>query len=97
LLEIGDALANRKTRRIAQGIIENLRRSPSTTILPAAAAQLARGQTLFDQAHDKDWSLTDCISFAMMREHEIGDALTHDHHFDQAGFRALLRVDPPAN
>ncbi len=40
---------------------------------------------------DKDWSLTDCISFVVMEEHGITDALTGDHHFEQAGFRALLK------
>jgi uncharacterized protein len=51
------------------------------------------------QAHrqyiDKDWSLTDCISFIVMRERGVTRALTHDHHFEQAGFEALLRRDPP--
>lgn len=35
--------------------------------------------------------MTDCISFVVMEEHGIRDALTADHHFTQAGFRALLR------
>ena len=37
------------------------------------------------------WSLTDCISFVVMRHHEIAEALTADRHFEQAGFAALLR------
>jgi predicted nucleic acid-binding protein len=40
---------------------------------------------------DKDWPLTDCISFEVMREHGISEALTGDHHFEQAGFKALLK------
>ena len=44
-----------------------------------------------DMRPDKDWSLTDCISFVVMEEHGITDALTGDHHFEQAGFRALLK------
>jgi hypothetical protein len=35
---------------------------------------------------DKEWSLTDCISFVAMNERNITDALTSDHHFEQAGF-----------
>ncbi len=40
---------------------------------------------------DKDWSLVDCASFALMRRRGISAALTSDHHFEQAGFAALLR------
>ena len=36
------------------------------------------------------WSLTDCISFAVMTERGLADALTADHHFEQAGFRAVF-------
>ena len=47
---------------------------------------------LFDARRDKSWSLTDCISFEMMKEHGLSEALTNDHHFEQAGFKALLGV-----
>ena len=43
---------------------------------------------------DKEWSLTDCISFVLMRERSVHEALAYDHHFEQAGFVALLRRDP---
>jgi len=39
----------------------------------------------------KEWQLTDCISFIVMEDKEITDALTGDHHFEQAGFTALLK------
>ncbi len=51
----------------------------------------ARGWDLYESRADKSWSLTDCLSFVVMQEREITDALAHDHHFEQAGFRALLR------
>lgn len=49
-----------------------------------------------DQLHstaspDKDWSLTDCIFFVVMRQLGLTDALTADRHFQQAGFKALLK------
>ncbi len=36
---------------------------------------------------DQDFSFTDAVSFAVMRERDIGEALTLDHHFAAAGFR----------
>lgn len=56
------------------------------------------GETTFQQAlelyrsrPDNAWSLTDCSSFLIMRQLGVADALTHDRHFEQAGFNALLR------
>ena len=51
----------------------------------------ARGLDLYRERQDKDWSLTDCISFVVMKDERIDEALTADIHFVQAGFRALLR------
>jgi predicted nucleic acid-binding protein len=39
---------------------------------------------------DKEWSFTDCASFGVMNEEGIEQALTGDHHFEQAGFRTVL-------
>jgi hypothetical protein len=39
---------------------------------------------------DKEWSLTDCISMVVMQEQGISEAVTADHHFIQAGYRASL-------
>ena len=39
---------------------------------------------------DKEWSLTDCVSLAVMEKEQIKEAFTSDHHFEQAGFVKLL-------
>ena len=49
------------------------------------------GWNLFKSRHDKKWSLVDCVSFVIMRQRGLTDALTEDHHFEQAGFVRLLR------
>ena len=49
-----------------------------------------RGLALYDERPDQEWSLTDCISFVVMADEGIAEALTGDHHFEQAGFVALL-------
>jgi predicted nucleic acid-binding protein len=60
----------------------------------AAFADTSYYMALFnenDLRHDKAWSLTDCTSFVVMRQHRLTEALTTDHHFEQAGFKMLLR------
>lgn len=58
--------------------------------MEASASNLADAMTLYRSRPDKAWSLTDCLSFTLMERMELGNALTADHHFQQAGFRALL-------
>jgi predicted nucleic acid-binding protein len=48
------------------------------------------GLELYHARPDKDWPLTDCISFVVMDDEKLTDALTGDRHFEQAGFKALL-------
>jgi uncharacterized protein len=50
----------------------------------------AKGFIHFRSRLDKDWGLTDCVSFVLMKEYGLTDALSADRHFVQAGFRALL-------
>jgi hypothetical protein len=50
-----------------------------------------RGLALYAARPDKEWSLTDCVSFLVMQDHGVTEALTADHHFEQAGFVALLK------
>jgi hypothetical protein len=51
-----------------------------------------RGWQLCKQRPDKEWGLTDCISFVVMGERSIYETFTTDHHFEQAGFVRLLKV-----
>ncbi len=46
---------------------------------------------ILKQHQDKDWSLTDCASFAVMKQRNITEVLTHDHHFEQYGFVRMLK------
>ena len=49
------------------------------------------GYELYTSRTDKDWSLTDCLSFAVMNQRGLLESLTADHHFEQAGFRAVFK------
>jgi predicted nucleic acid-binding protein len=39
---------------------------------------------------DKTYSLCDAVSFVLMRQRHLTEALTTDHHFEQEGFQRLL-------
>jgi len=56
---------------------------------------LDRALYFYDSRQDKTWGLTDCISFIVVRDQKLTAALTGDQHFQQAGFRALMRDDHP--
>lgn len=65
-------------------------RSSGIRIIPSSTELFDRGLVLFESRPDKEWSLTDCISFVVMNDLGLAEALTADHHFEQAGFVALL-------
>ncbi len=95
LVELLDALISPPVRAPAASAVGAFRRSRVMRIVPASTALLEEGIGWFATHTDKRWSLTDCISFVVMRREGIIGALTNDHHFEQAGFRALLRSEPP--
>ena len=49
-----------------------------------------RAWELLENRLDKTWRLVDCASFVVMEPRGLTDALTTDHHFEQAGFVRLL-------
>jgi hypothetical protein len=91
LLEIGNALAKPPYRPAAIRLLEAIESDPTIEIIPISHQLYARGFQLFIARRDKDWGLTDCVSFIVMQDLGVTSALTTDQHFQQAGFRALLR------
>ena len=71
--------------------LQFLRTNPGVTIVSAGKELFDRGVSLYAERPDKAWSLTDCISFVIMQDHGLRDALTGDHHFEQAGFNVLMK------
>jgi len=70
--------------------IDDLKVSPFVEVVHIDAALDAAAWQLFKQRPDKGWSLVDCASFVIMQQRHLTDALTTDHHFEQAGFVRLL-------
>lgn len=90
-LEIGAAFSRLAYRTAATTILEALDRDPGVTVVPLDDDTYRRALDLFASRADKEWSLTDCVSFVVMRDHAITQALSTDAHFAQAGFEALLQ------
>jgi len=91
LTELGDGLADTAGRNDFAEFVSDLRGDPNIIIVPADLSLFERGLALYVSRPDKDWSMTDCISFVVMQDRGITEALTGDHHFEQAGFVALLQ------
>lgn len=91
LTELADGLAARAHRAAFSRLVARLEADPENEIVPPTEELMARGIELYDARPDKQWSLTDCISFLVMQDRQITEALTGDHHFEQAGFQALLK------
>lgn len=91
LTEVADALAAPNQRGSFLTFLTRLRGNPRVTIVPASQGLFEAGIEFYAQRQDKAWTLTDCISFVTMRRQAIAEALTGDHHFEQAGFTALLK------
>ena len=90
LLEVGDAMADPDDRPRFMGLMDTLNESSTQIIIPASTEWLHRGYVLYQKSKDKGWSLTDCISFAVMKSMNIQVALTGDRHFKQAGFTSYF-------
>lgn len=91
LMELGDALSNRASRKLFHHTLRFIEADPFTKIIPPRRKDLREAIELHSRRIDKDWSLTDCTSFIIMSSSKIEEALTGDVHFEQAGFRAIFR------
>jgi uncharacterized protein len=91
LLEVANWLADAGDRAVFLRLYAQLREDLNTTILQSDPELFSRGLALYAARPDKDWSLTDCVSFVVMEEWHIREALTADQHFRQAGFTIMLK------
>jgi len=89
--ELLNSFSDSPFRRAVAGMVLKLRNDRNVRIVPQTSEQFESALQRYRQAADKSWSLTDCASFQVMEAEEMQAALTHDQHFAQAGFEALLR------
>lgn len=95
LWELLNALARPETRGAAAAVYRQCHNGDRIELLAMRPSLLRRAFRLFESRTDKGWSLTDCVSFIVMAQRGITRALTTDHHYQQAGFRALMLEEPP--
>lgn len=89
--ELLAALSRLPVRAFATKGVEAICASPNVEVVPQTSIQFREAFNAYRKVKDKEWSLTDCASFNLMRARGITEALAHDRHFQQAGFVALLR------
>ena len=91
LTELADGLASSRHRRMFVQTRQDMLADADAQVIHFEKQLYDDGIQLFHNRTDKQWSLTDCISFVAMKRESITEALTGDHHFEQAGFVALLK------
>ena len=93
LAEVLNDFSNRGNyfRQAAINLMKSLYQSPNITVIAQTSQQFQTALNLYEQRPDKAWSQTDCVSFKIMEEHRILEALAYDKHFAQAGFIPLMR------
>ncbi len=93
LTEIANALAGSAFRPTVAEFLRQLEEDAEVRIVGASDTLYQHGLALYAQRPDKAWSLTDCISFVVMEQEGLREALTGDRHFAQAGFVPLFATD----
>jgi len=77
-------------RQETLAFVADLQESPEVTVIYVDRALHCAALKLLQERLDKSWSLCDVVSFILMQRSGLAEALTTDHHFEQAGFLRLL-------
>jgi uncharacterized protein len=81
----------RAGHHIAVELGEEISKSHLITVLRISETLENEAWQIFKRYNDKEWSFTDCTSFALMRQQQIAESFTNDHHFEQFGYQILLK------
>lgn len=89
-----NAFADAATRALAAEAYRRVHADSRVEVIPFDPGWIAAAVDLHRARTDKDWSLTDCLSSVVMERRQLAGALTTDHHFEQAGHKAMLLALP---
>jgi predicted nucleic acid-binding protein len=92
IAELANAMSKTANRPFFLSLLHDLQTDRRVTMVPPTKDVFDGGLDLFSRRPDKDWSLTDCISFLVMEQLGLKDAATLDRHFAQAGFNVVMPV-----
>ena len=93
LIEIGNGLSRLKWRQAAHKWVTSIQESKTIfAVVPTTMELFNKAINLYGARLDKEWGLTDCISFIVMKDHSLTRALTVDHHFEQAGHKIFMDI-----
>jgi len=81
-------LLRRVGRTTALTFLQTVGESPNVVVRSSRELEAAAERDWLTRYDDQDFSFADGVSFAVMTERGIRDALTLDHHFVVAGFQA---------
>jgi predicted nucleic acid-binding protein len=90
ITELANFLRQAPNRSLFVSLYEDLRKDLRVMIIPLSNNLHEEALHFYAKRPDKDWSLTDCISFLIMQQSDIREAAATDHHFEQAGFVRLI-------
>lgn len=84
------ALIRRFPRSVVLAFVVDLLDSPDIETVWVEEQLHREAMQLLIDRQDKTYSLCDAVSFVLMRQRSMTDALTTDRHFEQEGFAKLL-------
>ena len=91
---LSEFVALAHVRRMPRGpaieTVRDLLRNPEVTVVWVDQQLHESAVDLLLARRDKTYSLCDAVSFLVMRDNNMTEALTSDHHFEQEGFKRLL-------
>jgi uncharacterized protein len=90
-----NGLSDASTRGVAAEGYRRAHADARVEVVPFQPELVDSAVQLYRTRPDKNWSLTDCLSFVVMERHHLTDALTTDGHFEQAGLNVMMLVQPP--
>ncbi len=91
IVETINSLSKIEFRKAVIEFIDKLQKSPSVRIIKITDEIYEKAWSLYKQRNDKNWGITDCTSFEVMKMFNIKKAFTNDKHFEQAGYSVVLK------